>query len=41
MRSQNAKNKGKRKFEARRNSFSYFETRKASIAFIQSSLASE
>ena len=41
VRSQNAKNKGKHRVETRRNSLSYFEKRKSSIFFIQSSLTSE
>jgi len=40
MRGQNAKNKGEHRVEPRRNSLSYFEKRKSSILFIQSSLNS-
>jgi len=35
MRSQNTKSKGERRFSTRRNSLSYFENRKSSIAFNQ------
>jgi len=41
MRIQNAQNKGKHRVEHRRNGLSYFEKRKSSILFIQSSFILE